>query len=108
MIKSDDPEWFFLCRRNYKYANCRKINRETKLGFWKATGNDIKINGSDKVIATKKILVYYQKATGSERAVKTNWVIHEYHDSVTFDDDKQVSFFTITFLREKLCNFVQF
>jgi len=81
-----------LCPCDYKYEKSKKINRAREFGFWKATGIEhaIKINGTDKVIATKKILVFYLKATGNKRPVRTNWVIHEYHDAVTFDDDKQV------------------
>ncbi|CAK8560555.1 unnamed protein product [Lathyrus sativus] len=87
VIKSDDPEWFFLSPRDYKYANSKRFNRATKYGFWKATGNDrkIKIRGSDKVIGTKKTLVYYK---GRVPGVKTNWVIHEYH-AVNFEDAKR-------------------
>lgn len=94
IIKSYDPEWFFLCPCDYKYAKSKKFNRATELGFWKATGieHDIKIHGTDKVIATKKILVFYLKATGNKCPVRTNWVIHEYHDAVTFDDARQVCF----------------
>ncbi|GAU33578.1 hypothetical protein TSUD_359560 [Trifolium subterraneum] len=88
VIKSDDPEWFFLCPCDYKYAKSRRFNRATKRGFWKTTGNDrkIKIRGTDKVIGIKKTLVYYN---GRIPGVKSsNWVIHEYHD-VTLEENKR-------------------
>jgi len=94
VIKSDDPEWFFFCPRDYKYANSKRFNRKTQCGYWKATGLDrkIKVRGTDNVIGTKKTLVYYN---GCAPGVKTNWVIHEYH-STTFDDN-QVCFVTTIF-----------
>lgn len=94
VIKSDDPEWFFFSPRDYKYAKSKRFNRATKYGFWKATGNDrnIKVRGTDKVIGTKKTLVYYK---GRVPGVKTNWVIHEYH-AVNFED-AQVCFGTRMF-----------
>jgi hypothetical protein len=87
-MQSDDPQWFFLCPRNYKHANTKKIERATKLGFWKATGKDrsIKITRTNKVIGIKKTLVYYQGRVAAD-AKKTNWVIHEYHD-LTFQDNQ--------------------
>nr|QSD99822.1 NAC family transcription factor [Melilotus albus] len=86
-IKSDDPEWFFLCPINYKYAKSKRIDRTTKNGFWKATGKDrnIKIRGTNEVIGIKKTLVYHED---SVPVVKTNWIIHEYHDA-TFDDHQR-------------------
>lgn len=86
-IRSDDPEWFFLCPVKYKYAKSKRINRTTKNGFWKATGRDrnIKIRGTSKVIGIKKILVYHE---GLAPGVNTNWIIHEYHDA-TFDDSQR-------------------
>ncbi|XP_013444518.2 NAC domain-containing protein 62 [Medicago truncatula] len=91
VIRSDDSEWFFLCPRNYKYQRCNKFKRGTEFGFWKATGKDhsVKIRGTDEVIGTKKTLVYY---LAPHPGVKTNWVIREYHDVVTFDDNTQRTF----------------
>ncbi|GAU33580.1 hypothetical protein TSUD_359580 [Trifolium subterraneum] len=90
MIKSHDPEWFFLCPRDYKYAKSKKINRATKCGFWKPTGKDrnIKIRGTNNVIGTKKTLVYYKGRAPHD--VKTNWVMHEY-DNVTFEDNQDLA-----------------
>ena len=84
MIKSDDQEWFFLCPIEYKYAKSKRFKRTTNNGFWKATGMDriIRIRGTNKVIGIKKTLVYHENPVPG---VKTNWIIHEYHDA-TFDD----------------------
>ena len=83
MIKSDDLEWFFFCPIEYN-AKSKRFKRTTNKGFWKATEKDrsIKIRGTNNVIATKKTLVYNKKPAPG---VKTNWIIHEYHDA-TFDD----------------------
>ncbi|XP_045789452.1 NAC domain-containing protein 69-like [Trifolium pratense] len=87
VIKSVDPEWFFLSPCDYKYAKSKRFNRATKFGFWKATGIDrkIKIRGTNKIIGIKKTLVYYH---GRIPGVKSNWVIHEYHD-VTLEENKR-------------------
>lgn len=80
-IKSDDPEWFFLSPRDFKYSNSTRSNRATERGYWKATGKDrnIKVRGTNDVIGTKKTLVFYKGRVPN--GVKTNWVIHEYHDA---------------------------
>ncbi|XP_024628247.1 NAC domain-containing protein 69 isoform X2 [Medicago truncatula] len=87
VVKSDDPEWFFLCPIDYKYAKSKRFKRTTNTGFWKATGKDrkIKVRGSNNIIGIKKTLVYYN---GRVPGVKSSWVIHEYHDT-TFEDDKR-------------------
>ncbi|TKY64173.1 NTM 9 [Spatholobus suberectus] len=79
VIKSDDPEWYFFSPVDYKYSNRKRVNRTTKRGFWKATGNDrnVRMTGTNKVIGTKKTLVFHEGRV--PRGVKTNWVIHEYH-----------------------------
>lgn len=75
----DDEEWYFLSELNKKYANSDRVERTTKLGYWKVTGNDRQIwdNCGKEVIGVKKNLVFH-KGRGS-KAVKTSWVIHEYH-----------------------------
>lgn len=97
MVKSDDPEWFFLCPIDYKYAKSKRFKRTTNNGFWKATGKDrkIKVRGSNNIIGIKKTLVYY---SGRVPGVNSSWVIHEYHDT-TFEDDK-VCFVTTKVLNE--------
>ena len=91
MVKSNDPEWFFLCPIDYKYAKSKRFKRTTKNGFWKATGKDrkIKIRGSNNVIGIKKTLVYYNGRVPD--VVRSCWVIHEYH-ATTFEDNKVLIF----------------
>ncbi|KAJ1390612.1 NAC domain [Sesbania bispinosa] len=71
-----------------KCTKSMRCNRKTKTGYWKITGKDrnIKTRVTNKVIGTKKTLVFY-KSCGRRRD-KTNWVIHEYH-AVTFPNDKR-------------------
>ncbi|XP_038893483.1 NAC domain-containing protein 3-like [Benincasa hispida] len=73
IFQSDNYEWFFF------RDNASKTKRTTPTGNWKPTGEDrpIMARGTNKVIATRKILVFYK--TQDPKAVKTNWVIHEYH-----------------------------
>ena len=82
VIKTDDPEWFFFSLLDYKYSNGSRSNRATNAGYWKPTGQDRGIfSGTNKeVIGTKKTLVFYR---GRGRgAIRTNWVIHEYHTNI--------------------------
>ncbi|CAK9319249.1 unnamed protein product [Citrullus colocynthis] len=73
LFESDNYEWFFF------RAHTSKTKRTTGNGSWRTTGDDrpIKARGTNKVIATRKILVFYEGRASN--AVKTNWVIHEYH-----------------------------
>ncbi|KAF8115859.1 hypothetical protein N665_0025s0302 [Sinapis alba] len=78
-LKTKDQEWFFFCALEKKYNNRTVINRATKKGYWKKTGEDkiIKRGGDDKVIGVVKILVF-RRGRGP-KGNRTNWVIHEYH-----------------------------
>lgn len=77
----DDEEWYFFSEHNKKYANSERAGRTTRAGQWKVTGKDRKIwdKHGKEVIGVKKILVFYE-GRGSN-AVKTSWVIHEYHSN---------------------------
>ncbi|KAF5451843.1 hypothetical protein F2P56_026908 [Juglans regia] len=88
VIKSDDQEWFFFCRRELKYSSSHRTNRATKSGYWKATGNDRKIKAkrTNKVIGKKKTLVFHIGRVPN--GVGTDWVIHEYHSTSTHPHQK--------------------
>ncbi|KAL9435378.1 hypothetical protein AB3S75_021618 [Citrus x aurantiifolia] len=77
----DDEEWYFFSEHNKKYANSARTERTTRAGHWKVTGKDRQIwdKHGKEVIGVKKNLVFY-KGRGSN-AVKTSWVIHEYHSN---------------------------
>ncbi|KAK7294564.1 hypothetical protein RJT34_17453 [Clitoria ternatea] len=96
VIKSDDPEWYFFSPVDHKYSNSRRFNRRTKHGYWKATGQDRKIKVRGTLIGTKKTLVFYEGRV--PHGVRTNWVIHEYHDA-TFEQSQRT--FVLCFLKNK-------
>ncbi|KAL6126395.1 hypothetical protein ACLB2K_074444 [Fragaria x ananassa] len=77
-IRSDDEEWFYFSRPNYKTKGNSR-NRATERGFWKITGveREIKARRSKALIGKKRPLTFY---TGKVRnGQKTGWVIHEYY-----------------------------
>ncbi|TXG63139.1 hypothetical protein EZV62_010133 [Acer yangbiense] len=77
--QSNDPVWYFFSEPDYKYANSTRMNRKTKAGYWKPTGNERTIRDMHgREIGIKKNLVFYQ-ASSSKKGTKTNWVMHEYH-----------------------------
>ncbi|GMY09133.1 protein ntm1-like 9 [Fagus crenata] len=77
-IKSDDSEWYFFSPRELKYSNGKQWKRATQSGYWKITGKvkNIKAKGTNKVIGTKKFLVFYTGRVPVGK--KTSWVMHEY------------------------------
>ncbi|KAJ6863151.1 hypothetical protein NC652_039876 [Populus alba x Populus x berolinensis] len=74
-----DKEWYFLTPRDRKYPNGDRPNRAAGDGYWKATGADIDVTSANRVIGSKKTLVFLRgKAPGGD---KTNWIMHEYKAS---------------------------
>ncbi|XP_045791690.1 protein CUP-SHAPED COTYLEDON 1-like [Trifolium pratense] len=85
---SDDSEWYFFTTDDLKYKTSTRCIRTTNAGYWKKTGitREIKIKGTNNVIGTKKIFVFY-KHYGSH-IEKTNWIIHQYH-AINVPDNKR-------------------
>ncbi|BAU03779.1 hypothetical protein VIGAN_UM178100 [Vigna angularis var. angularis] len=79
VIPFENSEWFFFSPVKLKYSNSERFKRTTKSGFWKPTGEprDVRTEDTNTVIGTKKTLVFY--IGRASKAVKSNWVIHEYH-----------------------------
>lgn len=74
----DDKEWHFFSKP-CKYGNGKGIKRTTQAGYWKVTCSDRCVwdDSEENEIGKKTTLVFYI-GRGS-KAVKTNWMIHEYH-----------------------------
>lgn len=72
-----EDEWFFFSPRDRKYPNGIRPNRTATSGYWKPTGSDKPILGSDgSRIGVKKPLVFYEGKAPSGR--KTEWNMMEY------------------------------
>ncbi|KAK1415879.1 hypothetical protein QVD17_31667 [Tagetes erecta] len=73
-----EQERFFFSTKEVKYPNGNRSNRATLSGYWKATGLDKQVVGSEnnQVVGMKKTLVFYRgKPPNGSR---TDWVMHEY------------------------------
>ncbi|XP_050387595.1 NAC domain-containing protein 14-like [Argentina anserina] len=78
LIGSDDDEWFYFSRPDYKTKGNSR-NRATEKGFWKITGveREIRARRSKALIGKKRTLTFYIGKVRSGQ--KTVWVIHEYY-----------------------------
>ncbi|MFQ6665228.1 hypothetical protein Gotur_032028 [Gossypium turneri] len=79
-LQTGDRLWYFIYAPTYKYRNSKRINRTTREGYWKPTGNARKIIDpkTGEVIGTKKTLVFYKGQCNDKNKIKTCWVMHEY------------------------------
>ncbi|KAI5061265.1 hypothetical protein GOP47_0023770, partial [Adiantum capillus-veneris] len=79
--KGSQKEWFFFVPRDKKHLKGARPNRQTKYGFWKATGIDkiVKLNdpfAPSHYNGLRKTLVYYKgRAPNGSR---TPWIMNEY------------------------------
>jgi hypothetical protein len=79
-IATKDLEWFFFTQQERKHQNGNGINRLTKAGYWKSTGNDKKIYSGESLIGKKKILVFLIGRPPKGKG--TCWVMHEYRTTL--------------------------
>ncbi|KAL3620351.1 hypothetical protein CASFOL_035263 [Castilleja foliolosa] len=75
-----DKEWYFFTPRDRKYPKGERPSRSVgKRGFWKATGVKKPILSKEgELIGKKTCLVFYFGKPKSGKAIKTNWIMHEY------------------------------
>ncbi|XP_072987953.1 uncharacterized protein [Typha latifolia] len=102
LIRSDDPEWFFFSPKGRKYPNGPRANRATEAGYWKATGKDRTIKARQPqptVIGRKKTLVFYRGR--APKAVRTNWIMHEYRTAESELDSGEQSDYVLYRLFKK-------
>ncbi|PON90204.1 NAC domain containing protein [Trema orientale] len=74
----EDNKWYFYSRKTQ--------NRVTRNGYWKPLGIEEAVIGrgtagsNNKKVGTKKYFVFYVgEATNNSGAIKTNWIMHEFH-----------------------------
>ncbi|XP_062079526.1 NAC domain-containing protein 104 isoform X2 [Humulus lupulus] len=72
----EDNKWYFYSRKTQ--------NRVTRNGYWKALGIEEAVSGNNntKKVGTKKYFVFYVGEAhnhNSGAAIKTNWIMHEFH-----------------------------
>ncbi|KAE8685310.1 hypothetical protein F3Y22_tig00111099pilonHSYRG00176 [Hibiscus syriacus] len=79
-LQAGDRLWYFIYSPRYKYRNSKRINRTTRHGYWKPTGNAREVIDpkTGELIGTKKTLVYYEGQCNDGNKIKTCWVTHEY------------------------------
>ncbi|KAF3321804.1 NAC domain-containing protein 90-like protein [Carex littledalei] len=75
--KTDQEQWFFFCPRQQREVQGGRPTRTTLYGYWKGTGSPTYVfSSSNKVIAVKRTLVFYQGKAPA--GIKTKWKMNEY------------------------------
>nr|XP_043639566.1 NAC domain-containing protein 1-like [Erigeron canadensis] len=81
-----EDKWYFLTRRQPKYANGKRPNRQTKdEGTWRASQCYTQVLAEDSdggVVGFKRSLAYFE-----HHVKKTDWLMHEY----TITDDNKMN-----------------
>jgi hypothetical protein len=75
ILGSGDLKWYFYCPLEQKYSSGPRMNRTTKCGFWKVTGNARPVRHNEELVGSIKTLIFHE---GSARGARTDWVLHEY------------------------------
>lgn len=85
-----DPWWYFLWGMEYKYRNSKRVDRTTRTGYWKLTGKERQIKDhQNQMIGYKRSLVFCRRGGGStaaRRGANTNWIMTEYHSTMTHNN----------------------
>ncbi|CAL9753804.1 unnamed protein product [Musa acuminata subsp. burmannicoides] len=76
-LPTRDSKWHFFNLRDRKYPNGSRSNRATEEGYWKSTGRDRNVKFQNRVIGTKKTLVFHEGRP--PRGKHTDWIMHEYY-----------------------------
>lgn len=77
LLDTRDSKWHFFALRDRKYPNSSRTNRATEEGYWKSTGKDRNVKSQNRVLGTKKTLVFH--AGRPPCGKRTDWIMHEYH-----------------------------
>ncbi|XP_031502186.1 NAC domain-containing protein 90-like isoform X2 [Nymphaea colorata] len=72
----EPDQWFFFCPRQEREAQGGRPNRITPSGYWKATGSPGFVFGNNRMIGTKRTLVFYEGRAPS--GTKTKWKMNEF------------------------------